>query len=131
MPEIKRLKSAIWITTFCACSSVLSFAAEWPDCANQEYESQAKQNECSRRRHTAADLALNKQYKATIAQLNEVQRKQLITEQRAWLRNLKQGCEESAGKREESGSMWAMEYNNCLAQETKSRTSALKHWPAK
>lgn len=112
-------------------TDVSSNAAGWPDCSSREYESQAKQNECASQNYRTADKALNAQYKATKSRLNAAQQAQLTLEQREWLKKLKPFCEESAGPRQEAGNMWDMEFSDCMAHETESRTKALKQWTAK
>jgi uncharacterized protein YecT (DUF1311 family) len=99
------------------------------DCSNPSYSSQAKQNQCAWLRYKAQDRELNKQYKATLAKLRAFERRELIAEQRDWLRNLANRCSEPLGPREKAGSMWLMEFNDCLAQETGARTKTLKRWP--
>jgi len=74
---------------------------------------------------------LNIQYKATKSRLNAAQQSQLISQQREWLKRFQPFCEESAGPHEQAGSMWIMEYSDCMAQETESRTKVLKQWPVK
>ena len=112
-------------------SSLALSPEEWPDCANPEYESQAKQNVCAGRRYEAADTALNRQYQETLRPLPEGSRRKLVREQREWLKKLKPHCEELVGPRQEAGNMWEMEFNDCLAQETEARTKALRRWKPK
>lgn len=98
------------------------------NCRNPDYESQAKQNECAVMHHAAADKALNNEYKRIFASLPKMQQKQLVLDQRKWLRMLDPNCKESIGDPERAGNMWSMEFHECLAQETEERTRILKSW---
>ena len=126
-------RPATWlaIVVLVASASLAVSAESWPDCASPAYESQAKQNLCAGLRYKAADTALNKQYQETLRRLTESSRRELMRDQRAWLRNLRPHCEESIGSRQEAGNMWEMEFNDCLTQETETRTKVLQRWKPK
>ncbi len=111
--------------------SVVCSAQARPQCDYPEYESQAKQNFCSGERYRAEDRKLNTQYKRLVARLSAPERERLREDQRTWLRNLEPGCVEPLGPRDQGGSMWAMEFFDCMAQETAARTKVLTDWLAK
>jgi uncharacterized protein YecT (DUF1311 family) len=100
-------------------------------CDDQSYESQAKQNQCAEMRYRNADRVLNLRYKQLLSKLSAQAGTNLRQEQREWLQKLEPGCRAPLGPLENAGSMWAMEFYDCMAQETSARTKALASWPAK
>lgn len=127
---MQRPRSTLVVACLFAITVVCRAQAQ-SQCDSPEYESQAKQNFCSGERYRAEDRKLNTLYKRLMARLPPQERERLREEQRAWLSNLEPGCKEPLGPREQAGSMWAMEFYDCMAQETAARVKVLAQWPAK
>jgi uncharacterized protein YecT (DUF1311 family) len=106
------------------------------DCDNQRY--QVEMNLCALQAYQVADVALNTQWKLTVAEMRErdkhIDRKYdsqpthdatLLASQRAWLTYRDQQClNESFAAR--GGSMAPMLHSGCMARLTKARTVELQ-----
>ncbi|MBJ7441670.1 MAG: DUF1311 domain-containing protein [Sphingopyxis sp.] len=106
------------------------------DCDNQRY--QVEMNYCAGKDYEVADVALNAQWKRTVATMRErdktIDRRYdaqpthydaLLAAQRAWLTYRDQHClNESFAAR--GGSMAPMLHSGCMARLTKARTAELQ-----
>ena len=131
-PRVHRPPASVLLLSLAALATAPAAAStiepDQSDCRSPAYESQAKQNECADLRYRNADKQLNRTYRITLKRLNEGQRRQLVLEQRAWLRRLEPQCQALVGPREQAGNMWPMEYADCLAEATETRTKTLHQW---
>lgn len=101
-PRVHRPPASALLLSLAALATAPAAAStikpDQSDCRSSAYESQAKQNECADLRYLNADKQLNRTYRITLKRLNEGQRRQLVLEQRAWLRRLEPQCQKQAGR---------------------------------
>jgi uncharacterized protein YecT (DUF1311 family) len=84
-------------------------------------------NLCSYHRYKALDAELNRLYQAQRARLKGTRLEQRFVEsQRAWLRYRDADCLYQVGPREESGSIWPLEFNDCQSAHSRERIKLLK-----
>ncbi|MDE3011625.1 MAG: DUF1311 domain-containing protein [Pseudomonadota bacterium] len=89
--------------------------------------SQASMNLCSLHRFKQADVRLNVAYDWLRGRgEGAVAGKRLQESQRAWLRFVDADCLYQVGPREDSGTTWPLEQNNCMADHTLARVRHLK-----
>jgi uncharacterized protein YecT (DUF1311 family) len=106
------------------------------DCDNQRY--QVEMNYCAGKDYEVADVALNAQWKLTVATMRErdktIDRRYdtqpthydaLLAAQRAWLTYRDQHCL-NEGFAARGGSMGPMLHSGCMARLTKARTAELQ-----
>jgi uncharacterized protein YecT (DUF1311 family) len=106
------------------------------DCDNQRY--QVEMNYCAGKDYEVADVALNAQWKRTVAAMRErdknIDRRYdtqpahydaLLAAQRAWLTYRDQHCL-NEGFAARGGSMAPMLHSGCMARLTKARTAELQ-----
>jgi uncharacterized protein YecT (DUF1311 family) len=94
-------------------------------------ESQRQANECAWKRFAIADQKLNRTYRDVTRRISPASKTELRAEQRKWLKELEPTCEEDVGPRETGGQIWKMEFYNCMAVETSSRTKMIETWAKK
>jgi uncharacterized protein YecT (DUF1311 family) len=117
---------------------LLSATADDPsiDCDNQRY--QVEMNYCAGKDYEVADVALNAQWKLTVATMRERDKTidrgydtqpthydALLAAQRAWLTYRDQHCL-NEGFAARGGSMAPMLHSGCMARLTKARTAELQ-----
>ena len=106
------------------------------DCDNQRY--QVEMNYCAGKDYEVADVALNAQWKLTVATMRERDKTidrgydtqpthydALLAAQRAWLTYRDQHCL-NEGFAARGGSMAPMLHSGCMARLTKARTAELQ-----
>ncbi len=106
------------------------------DCDNQRY--QVEMNYCAGQAYEVADVALNAQWKLTVATMRERDKTidrsydtqpthydALLAAQRAWLTYRDQHCL-NEGFAARGGSMAPMLHSGCMARLTKARTAELQ-----
>lgn len=85
-------------------------------------------NACAERDFETADREPNFTYKQLMSSIPATKKKELLKEQRAWLKTRDPKCREEANDEAEGGSMWAILYQSCRATATQSRIKILKQW---
>lgn len=93
------------------------------DCANAV--NQNDMNTCAAQSFDAADAKLNAVYRALTSKLEDKDKTQLKTAQRAWLTFRDAECTFSI-RENEGGSIYPMLWSGCLEQRTKARTKELQ-----
>jgi len=113
------------LATLALSASLAAAADTGPQC---RYDgNQQEMNACAVRDYKKADAALNGTYKKIIASLSPGDQRALRQEQRDWLRKRDPECKEKV-KDSEGGSMWQLEFFDCLQSATKRRTEELAQW---
>lgn len=120
--------SLLWLSSIANDPSI--------DCDNQRY--QVEMNYCAGKDYEVADVALNAQWKRTVAEMRErdktIDRRYdtqpthydaLLAAQRAWLTYRDQHCL-NEGFAARGGSMAPMLHGGCMARLTKARTAELQ-----
>ena len=80
---------------------------------------QLAMNTCARYRFDVADKKLNDLYQRKLRLLEtSATKKRFIAAQRAWISFRDRACLYDAGPREESGSIWPLEYFSCMLLHT-------------
>ena len=86
-------------------------------------------NVCSMYDYKVLDAQLNSVYKSQLAHLGKsAARARLIASQRAWLKYVELDCHYQTGPREESGSIWPVQHNYCMAAHLRQRIDLLKSY---
>jgi uncharacterized protein YecT (DUF1311 family) len=104
-------------------------AAEAPpypvtDCG--KFTVQMDLNKCTEDNLHSADTALNKVYQALMAEQADAASKQRLKEaERAWISFRDRECDFEVGPQQTGGSIWPMEINGCLEQQTAARIREL------
>jgi len=96
-------------------------------------KSQSTMSNCSKEMLDHYDKKLNILYKEQMKHLNGPYsegkfKDYLLQAQRAWVEFRDKDCTYYAGTREDSGSIWPMKHNICLANRTKTRVEELKQY---
>jgi uncharacterized protein YecT (DUF1311 family) len=90
---------------------------------------QTYMNICSFYDYKVLDSELNSLYKQQLQRLgNSAARRRLIAAQRAWLKYIESDCMYQTGPREESGSIWPLQHNVCMAAHFKQRIELLRSY---
>lgn len=103
------------------------------DCSDRQ--TQTDLNICAYQDYQAADRALNEAWDEAAASARERGDQtfdRLRYAQRRWLAFRDAHCLAETGPREESGTIWPLLHNSCLAELTRSRTAQLvrfTEWP--
>lgn len=90
-----------------------------------EATTQFEMNECAGERLKLADEELNRLYKEKLSTLT-ADRESFRDMQRAWLLFRDKACLYEAGTRENAGTMWPLDYANCMEYHTNKRIEDLK-----
>lgn len=100
----------------------------WKDECNRD---QRSMNNCTGEMLEFYDKELNRLYSIQMNHLQTDARKKLFKDaQLSWISFRDKDCLYSAGKREDSGSIWLTAHNACLSERTKSRVIELKAYVA-
>ena len=90
---------------------------------------QLEMNFCAADRYKRADEELNRLYQEQINRLETAGSKTRLRDaQRAWISFRDKSCLYQAGMREESGSIWPMEYHGCMEYYTKQRIENIRKY---
>lgn len=89
---------------------------------------QSQMNASTKNDFNAADQELNRIYKQLMSSITEVKKKELLKEQRAWLKNRDPQCRKEVNDDAGGGSAWSMSYSACRAISTRERVEELKKW---
>jgi uncharacterized protein YecT (DUF1311 family) len=122
------MRTLILFILFVGAASAATVSTDVESSFQCNYEgNQQEMNACALRDYKAADVALNKIYKATISRLTLEKQNVLRQQQRSWLKDRDPHCKEEV-KQSEGGSMWQLEYFSCLKTATELRTKTLENW---
>jgi uncharacterized protein YecT (DUF1311 family) len=121
MSKLRRTVFAFLLLTLFASHSVL--ADEMPcDGTNQ-----ADMNVCAAKQFQIAETEMNKTYQQVFnGRKTQQARDRLQDSQTAWLNYREKACLYEVGLKEESGSSWPFEENNCKTNLTDERNEMLK-----
>jgi len=101
---------------------------QWADTCNRD---QRSMNTCAGEMFKFYDQQLNALYSKQMKHLQTSSRKTALKKsQRAWIEFRDLDCLYEAGKREDSGSIWPLIHNSCLADRTKTRVKELRAFVA-
>lgn len=94
------------------------------DCS--QLVTQTELNQCAGANYEAADAALNKLYRQSLAgQADAASKRRLSEAERAWIAYRDRECAFEAGPQQGGGSIWPMEMSNCLENVTVERLHEL------
>lgn len=92
---------------------------------------QRSMNLCSSYRLRVLDDELNHLYKQQLSRLKgSPDAKRLVLAQRAWLKYIEADCLYQAGPAEDSGSIWPVQYGNCMSTHLRDRIRLLQSFVA-
>ncbi len=95
------------------------------DC--NKYVAQMDLNSCTGGNSQAADDALNKLYKQVMArQPDQAAKDRLHDSERLWIKQRDKFCADDVGEQADGGSIWPMEMNTCLQNQTDVRIKILR-----
>jgi len=98
------------------------------DCGNLD-GTMLEINKCAAEQYKIADDELNSLFKKKMATLEtDNVKNRLRNSQRAWIAFRDSACLYEAGPREESGSVWPLEYYRCMERHTLNRNDDLKYY---
>lgn len=90
---------------------------------------QTSLNLCSFHRYKKGDAELNRIYQAQLARMtSKVDAQRYREAQRAWLKHAEADCLFRNGPREDSGTIWPLLQNTCLAEHTEARLRILQQY---
>lgn len=93
-------------------------------------DNQLTLNRCASFEFGQADEELNALYKEQVERLSPKTQKRLRLAQRSWIAFRDADCRYRAGPREESGSIWELQYLSCMTKHTTRRIEDIKGYLA-
>lgn len=115
--------TALFLALMCPMAAL---AGDDQEC---NYEgTQQQMNACAARDFAVADRELNEIYGKVMNTVGASDRKQILSAQRAWLKQRDPDCRREANDEAEGGSMWPLVYDGCRTELTRTRSQALRKW---
>ena len=94
------------------------------DCS--KFIAQMDLNSCTGDNLESADAALNAVYKQVMVWRDKAGQESLKHSERAWIAQRDKTCADEVGPQEDGGSIWPMESNTCLREQTDKRIRELQ-----